>query len=267
MYAALLAAYRDTPGNHRFAAQQAGVFWRTARRGWEEGWPAYVWAARPIKDIIKEEQAIARQRSVEQDAVREASLQRELEDASRRIAEQSVQPQTDRELVRQHALETREAEALAIRLSRSNAIGLLTAMGDLVPSIQQLTKTVARQIETITDMTPGSFVRLLREFASAVKMVNEATDAVIKMERLVLGEPTQILGLASGDMTRDEAIAAIMAMQAAALGPDVEMRALPAHEASTFDDGFVPESDGVSTDETSVDLDEAYEEGSGDETL
>lgn len=235
IYAALVAAYRDSPGNHRLAASQAGVFWRTAKKGWEEGWPATLWAAKPIREVIAEEHAMARQTMVERDKAKDEALKRDLEEASRRAVELSIQPQAERDRVKQDAIEARAEEGTAVRLARSNAIGLLRTMGELVPAIKQLVVKTAAQMHLAVDMTPGSLVRLLREFAAAAKAVSEATEMALKMERLVLGEPTEILGLMAIDMSTDEAVREIMNAQEALFRVHETHELLPAADQELMD--------------------------------
>jgi hypothetical protein len=217
IYNKLLASYRQEPGNHHSAGTHAGVFWRTAKKGWEEGWPNYPWASRPIREAIAEEQALARQRLAEQEKVRDEIAKREMETALRRAAELSIQPQADRNRVREDSIEARKVEGQIVRIARDNVLQMLGMTGEAITAFRPLlSRLQAALLAPDLEVTPGGVVKLMRELAATMKAAAESADMVAKMERLILGEPTEIMGVLSIDMTAEEALSEILATSEAA---------------------------------------------------
>jgi len=64
-YTSILQAFRKAPENYRAVAKALKIDWKTAKRGWEEGWPRFTWAP-PIKDVIRQEQVQVRVAAMEQ---------------------------------------------------------------------------------------------------------------------------------------------------------------------------------------------------------
>ena len=197
----LVAAFRQAPGNAR-AVHRAipGLCIRTIRRAWEIGisWADFPEGTQPIKPLIEGEQERTRVALVRQESTSEAIRQ----DAQR------------------DAAQTRVAEANMVRLARGATTGLLASLTRISTGAAQVGDAVAESIKTLGHVTDDKgnprqltvqevrgLVSLLSRVGSTVRQVTEAASKVIEAERLVCGEPTQILGVVHRveDLTAEEA--------------------------------------------------------------
>jgi len=213
LYGRLVEAYRDIPGEAQGgvqrAAKAAGCDNRTARKGWEEGF-ARGWsgARRPIREVIWAEQEVARARlAQQQDEAQRKALE----------AEAMAKAETRRGAITD-ATDSRVEEGRVVRLLRGNA---LAALGNIARLNQALQKAVVSMHATVEDMvrpdpmtgrprplTPQE-MRSLRDLVSAtttsLRQASDAASKAMECERLLLGEPTRIIGLQIQDLTWAEA--------------------------------------------------------------
>ncbi|OHD23812.1 MAG: hypothetical protein A2Y38_17130 [Spirochaetes bacterium GWB1_59_5] len=215
MFDKLVEAYREAPGQHKFAGRNAGVFHTTAKKAWDDGWPTFSWGTVPIKEIIRQEQTIARARAAEIDAARQEAAKRNAADAAVRGQELAVQVAVDREKVRQDAIKSRTEEAQAVRLARGNSISTMASLNRLLRSTGELVKGAEKRISENKDMTPLQVVKFAKDVSQAVKQTAEATHTAMQMERLLLGDNNGAMNDLPIDMSPEEAANEIKAAQAA----------------------------------------------------
>lgn len=177
-YDLLVEGFRQNPGNFTRAAKFAGCDPRMSKRGWEEGWQKWrgLAFARPIREIIAEEEADAQQV------------------AARKAAEERKRVADEGNLVRQEQLDRKGQMLNMLKAIR-------VAMGAGLGSLQRFGVTLARVMETfpinpqeIAAMPAGKRLSLMREFVRATNMVTESYERLDKMSRLDNEQPTEILG-------------------------------------------------------------------------
>lgn len=198
LYQALVDGFRQQPGNATYAARIGGVDRRTAKRGWEQGWPKqYVWA-QPIREVIREEMANARKARLE------------AQEAER------FDQEKEREKARTASIKAAQEEAQAVSIARTNSIGAGMIVGSLMRALVPLTK----QIETAlanpaTQLAPNQIAKMLADMANVTRHSNEAMRVALELERLRLGEPTNIGGIQGqlDDMTTEEAVEELISVQ------------------------------------------------------
>lgn len=185
IYNALVVAYREQPEGHKLAAERAGVNWRTARRGWERGWaPRLPWAP-AIKDVVANEQKEARARLVIKQA----------QQAQAEVQAAVTTPAAIQAKAREDALDSRVQEAKLVRASRENTLVLL---GLTQPVLKGLRGVAARIEDLLASSKPtsGQALDIYDKLSSIMLRTNEAAKLALQMERLLIGAPTEILGVA-----------------------------------------------------------------------
>ena len=214
-YDKLLAAFRNDPGNISRASLVADCDRRTARKGWNDGWPKQGFG--PMHEIVAVEQAEIRARLQEQQA-------KDRVEEETRLNTEEAQMVKRRDLgAKEDALVSRTEEARTVRAARHNAMGLLASVQRLMSGAHALAERVERDLKTV-DMKPAQAISLFQSIASTARQANETARLAISMERTLLGEPDKIVGHV--DMTKEEAIREIkMAVLVAARA---ESRGLPA---------------------------------------
>ena len=201
-YNLLLAAYREMPNNAQHAGDSAGCDRRTAKKGWETGWPKTAIWAKPIKDVIAGEKIAARAK----------------------LSEESKATQDDREeryrttekAARDDAIDSRGEEALLVRAARVNAGRYQQASAQMMVGVNALAKRVRLEMEALNTPVPNKngdlelpkanvtqLTRLIQTVASAIRQGNEAALIAMRMERLHLGLPGDVG--AYDEMTTQEA--------------------------------------------------------------
>lgn len=203
VYAALLAAFRETPGVYRQAGLSARVDWRTAKRAWSDGWvkhPQFV----PIKRVLQAEAAEARVLLRDRE-MQDREKQEELREATRKLA-----------------LETRVKEGQIAKMAQGTAIQVLASAMKLQQLGQHLgqhvtirtTRALARTKVYDLEMeeyraalagggapdkpsapkgddhlTTGQAMALLEKLGRYAKQGTELAEAAQRIERLRLGLP------------------------------------------------------------------------------
>jgi hypothetical protein len=182
----LLESFRTDPepGSHasyRRAAEAAGVDPRTARRAFKVGWPG----VKPIRELIESEKTLSRA------ALRREVLASRLDEASRLAADD--------------ALESRVMEGRAVRTVTTSATNALVALH--MAKIQDFEVVLAKLMQD--PVNPGSPValaarRAFSDIAGIVSKLTEAAERGQRMCRLLLGEPSVVLG---GELSLRPAVA------------------------------------------------------------
>jgi len=188
-YDNLLKAFRDAPGNGAHAARKAGCDQRTAKRAWEKGWsPGIPWA-RPIKHLIEEEREEAR------------AAQRRLEE--RKDAEAAE----ERGKAREDAVQSLVQEGQMIRLGRSNALGALASIAQMLPAMRVVGEKMRDKILAGEEIDLKMGMRLHRDFGMTVRNLATAAQILVESERQHKGEPSAVIGVQmDGEITVDEAL-------------------------------------------------------------
>jgi hypothetical protein len=196
----LVAAFRLKPGKPAAVARQLGLDFRHCVRAWESGfsWADFPEARGPIKALVEGEHERQRVALVRQESTSEALRQ----DAQR------------------DAAQTRVAEAQMMRLARVSATTLLASLTKLAVGAAQISDVLATNIQSLAqtkdkDGNPRpltiqevkSLVGLISRVGVTVRQITEAANKTLEGERLVNGEPTQILGVVHKveDLSAEEA--------------------------------------------------------------
>lgn len=195
-YDRIVCAFRDEPGNFRQAGLKAGVDWRTARKGWLKGWPDLDFP--PIKEVIIDEQMESRSQAEiekrnEQREEAERALQREVEVKDRARAD---------------AIAARKAEADLVRANRGNTIALVSITGRVLRGALKNAEELERAFANGQDtdgkkLSVSQRIQLIDKLARTVERASRAARDTMAMERTLLGEPTEIIGVTSLDYSDD----------------------------------------------------------------
>ena len=196
----LVAAFRQAPSNINAAHKVTGLDYHFCKRAWNKGisWADFPEAREPIFVTISGEAERTRVALVRQESTHEAIRQ----DAQR------------------DAAQTRVAEAQMVRLGRASTTALLASLTRIATGAAQIGDAVADALKVhgavkdehgnprvLTVPEVRNLVSLLAKVGATVKQVTEAAQGVIESERLVCGEPTQLIGVVHrcDDLTQDEA--------------------------------------------------------------
>ena len=200
----LLAAYREKPADHVYAAASAGIARTTAKKVWEQG--IDYMSVPPLRTRIKEEMTAARAGLLDKRLEAEAAVEAEL------VEKKAVRAHEEAEKARADAIHTRRQEAEIVRNERSNVAGMIGIVGHLVKGALKQAAQIEKEIEEGKDETTGIKLSLkdrldgLKNIGTLVKQCGEAAESVVKLERLLLGEPTDIVGVKRLDVGTDEAL-------------------------------------------------------------
>lgn len=204
----LADAFRTRPGAVGHAAKTAGVDIRTARRAWYFGLTTAPEGCRePLQLVLEREQVTARAR-LEEARNHEAAIAAE-EERKRRQAEA--------EKARRDATDSRVEEAKLVRAARGNAFNLMVSLNKLSGGVskmcqaldhnltlQALLDPVTGQPHRMTQIEMRMNSQLLATVSTAIRQVNDAAARAIEMERVLLGEPTHVIGVQVQAMTYGE---------------------------------------------------------------
>jgi len=208
MWDALVAQARQTPGMYKIMARAAGLTERTVKLAWTLGFtygPKEF--RRPIKDIIAEEQQIARARLQEQE---QETMRQAAEAEARRRTEIAEKDRKDR-------TESRVQEGTMVRAARGNLLALYAMSAPIASKLAQLGKNVAASLEAYTGLGPDGkpkqmtlaeismVTRLWNTYTMGQRQLNEAAARSMEMERLLLGQPQHIVGVQLESLTMVEA--------------------------------------------------------------
>ena len=192
---ALLAAFRDAPGNVSNAAKVAHVNRVTAWKAWHKGWPKLPFARVPISVML----------DTEREAARAHRIREELK-AEEMAAEQRLQAKHD-------AIRARGEEAQGARAARGNALGLAGVSARLLKSctamVQELERRVGLGLHTMSDAEMRKWIDV------GGRMATRALDTMrvaLDIERIVAGEPIAVIGVRVDNMTPDQMVNSLEAL-------------------------------------------------------
>jgi hypothetical protein len=131
-----------------------------------------------------------------------ARLQHEEDVAELEVDKAELEAERDREAARQHALTARTEEGKMIRLARVSVMNAITASVRTAEGLQQamtklggslISKALTNEELSMRDTVAISSI--MRRYSSTLRELSQAGQTVMEMERLYLGEPTQIVGI------------------------------------------------------------------------
>lgn len=172
-YDRLAEGFARHPGSNSAVAKFAGCDARTARRAWSVGWPKL--GFRPIAEIEHERQQAAR-----------ALLEQQQLDA--RAAERDAQTQLA-VAAKQDAAKETATEGQIARTAKHNALALLATGANLLKAGYKISQELTA--EDLAGLTPLQRVKALKTIAEFNKEAANVADASVKLERLILGKPTE----------------------------------------------------------------------------
>lgn len=204
IYELLLESYRVAHENVAAAARAADCTRRTAKRAWETGWD-YDWAP-PIKDVIEQEQIMARARVEEE----EERPPEPTEAPASSTRDQYLAAQEDRARAKEHAIRARAEEGRMIEGARKSVMQVEGANLKLGKGIQLLAARVAKALEEMAELKGKRFnladgIAILKSYSTMVRDAAQSAKVAVDMERLHLGEATQIIGTPTNFDDADEA--------------------------------------------------------------
>jgi len=188
----MLQSFRERPGIASAAAKAAGVDPRTAKMAWDKGLRGCYDEKyhTPFRERINQERIEARAR-METEEKNAAELAAKLE--AERRAEVLKNAQKD-------ATDSRVQEATMVRMARSGVIVLLNTLAQVSAGASTVGKKVRTSLEEIgndpsrelTLKETVSLTQMLNRLTTALRQANDAAQKAMEMERLLLGEPTNI---------------------------------------------------------------------------
>lgn len=196
-YEKIVSAFRDEPGHFSKAGAKAGVDPRTAKKAWLRGWPNL--DLPPIKQVILDEQMESR-----------ASAERERRNEQREEAERALQREVEiKDRARSDAIAARKAEADLVRANRGNTIALASLTGRVLRSALSGMEEIQKSFAAGQDvdgkkLTVPQMVNLMDRIARTTERVTRAARDTMAMERILLGEPTEVIGVTSMDFVDEE---------------------------------------------------------------
>lgn len=204
-YDLLLESYREEEPPIRGAVQKAataaGVTRKTAAKVWHKG-AAYLGRG-AIKELILEEKRAARAGA--SDAITAAAKEQTRAQAERQYAEA--------EKARQDVIKARRQEGEMVRAQRGNLMALIGVTGSLlrgsIKAASEIEQAIISGVDPATEkkLTLKDRVDLLWKVNRIVRQTASASGDVIRMERLLLGEPTEIVGMMElGDYSEEQAL-------------------------------------------------------------
>ncbi len=198
-YQALVDAFRDMPGNASGAATVVKASlggscdYRTAARAWDRGWPKLELI--PIAEYLEKEKIAARAKLATETAVKAL-------DAA--TSDEAIV----REQARIDAINARTDEGRLVRSARANVLALLESSEELLAGYRKLAPKVKKALAEIDvdDLDPEKAARMLWRLAISSRAAIDAGMRVLQAERLLLGQPMEIIGIRDMDMDESDVL-------------------------------------------------------------
>jgi hypothetical protein len=198
-YATLVSAFRIRPGVVSHAAKAAGVDFTTAKKAWLVG---FDYMNKPaIRVLLEEEMILAR------GMMDEGRLQGE-----KKLAEEKVvSDYLAKEKAKKDQAKARSEEAKMVRGMRDNVIKLSTITGRALQGLLQQAAKIERELRRGIDEATGKKMSIrqkmvaLNRLSLLISRSAQAGNDVIRMERVLLGEPTDIIGHQIQGLDMDQA--------------------------------------------------------------
>lgn len=214
LYEALIAAFRENPGQTKVVGNKLGIARETAKRAWERGWPGMP----PIQVVLADEGLAVRAQLYTEDARSFAGHRaRELLEtasagAKREVAvakEQAAQILADAErqakekmaeLYRKAKLDSAQAiadRAQMLSLGRKSTIGAVALSALVMQNVQDISKQISEAIKNGGFKTPGAAIAAGYALTRMVESAERALLLHIQTENLEAGKPTEIMQVTS----------------------------------------------------------------------
>jgi hypothetical protein len=100
------------------------------------------------------------------------------------------------------AAEARAHEGLLVAVSRQNLIGIQGVYSRILRAIMDGADSIEAEVRA---MTPKQKIAFIKEFAKMMNDSNSALKMVMETERLLMGEPTEIIGISNRNMSQKDA--------------------------------------------------------------
>jgi hypothetical protein len=216
-YDALIAAFNENPGNYhatmhkvRKDPRSGGICgYDTVKRAWLKGWPDEgLW---PIKDIVEADLNYAKAMGEWVPKPVEASY-----DYARGRGggldptDPTVADMLQKEKAREDAILARTAEATIVKETRQDVIRLLDSAKRILGGYDKLTPKILKYLEEAeidTDIDVTKAVELLWKLSISLRSIAESGMKVLQMERLLLSQPMEIVGVKDvDDITEEDAL-------------------------------------------------------------
>jgi hypothetical protein len=175
----IVAKFVSGETSHRGIGRSVGVSAATVKRAWETGWPAY--GLPPVSEAVATRKATGRALAAAIPALADDGPR--LEDVRRAALPSALY---------QVAEESRTLESLrAMGVKMAHTASILADGGDEVA--HAIMAKLAEQIES-GEVSPADAVRTLKTIADTGKVVADLIGELMKLHRLVLGQPGEIIG-------------------------------------------------------------------------
>ena len=208
----MVVAYREKPENYAHAARAGNCDRATARKAWQVGWASRGWPA--IREIIKTERLEARAKLYDEHRAREeaalAAAEQEELDAARKLEEEAERQAAAEEKARADAIEARAEEARMVRAQRGNVIALIGIINQTarmaIDQSAELKAILAAGVDANgAKLTLSKRLAVGRELSRMMETASNAMRQVMECERILMGEPTEIVGINVNHMSIDDA--------------------------------------------------------------
>jgi hypothetical protein len=212
-YDSALDLFRQFPEDIVHVAHSLKFSIKKVQTLWYRGIPEQ--GLHPIKDVLQDEQSLARVARATED------LSTRTEPISAKVVQSSLHRphEVAQFMTRQDVIETRAEEGKMIKASRHNTIALMAVTSRLLETAirkaDQLEMIMNNEVEGQEPITFEQHIKFINACANLTKQAAEAADKNIQMERILLGEPTEILGVSVKQMTMEEATQTMRSAQLA----------------------------------------------------
>lgn len=119
-----------------------------------------------------------------------------------------------RERATKDAIQAQAQEAAGSQAARANALALANVIGRITIACIPLSERVATELKNPNfAFTPQNALRLFSSVSYVVRQGNEALRLALEIERLRVGEPTNVLKLVAEDLAIDDVASQLTHMQ------------------------------------------------------
>jgi hypothetical protein len=218
----MVEAFRDIGPNFTKVALKCGLDRRTVGAAWKRGVKAH--DLPPIIGIIETEKLEARKKVAQR-------WEGELTTEAKALGMDSANLALSREKMSEDAIRGRTEEANMIRLARGDATQTLAAVARMLPGLNKWAKHAATILNDTNPNSVADAVKLMGDVSKVVERTANAANTIMAMERRLLGQPESIVGVQMDDITMEEAMVHVSAMdrtmaRARALGLMPELTAM-----------------------------------------
>lgn len=203
-YQAFLDAFLQLGNRPNAVAKRLGCEPATARKAWDRGWPETPYGA-PIARVYA--QALLRlettKTAIEASKAPQTTQAGVESDESVRIGPDSSphdvmtqRPQTAASILQQSAIDATQTEVDLLQAFRCNLIGAVSVSNKILRGFEALaiaaTENAIVASQNVAQCTPDKLLRPLEKFSRIMTLLTTSTESVIKMQRLLVGAPSQI---------------------------------------------------------------------------